>query len=386
MASLTKRPRSQYWTACFTGADGRRLKRSTKESNRQKAQKIADEFEQAARSERTATQTREVIADLHEQITGESLPNTSLRQYLEEWLESKLPTVGHSAQLLYRRSADRLADFLGGRANEPMTSITREDLVRFRNAEGERVSASTANNLLKCAKRIFRDAYRDRLIVENPGEFVEPLRARVADRDQQRRPFTTGELQHLLKVANPEWTSMILFGLYTGQRLGDISRLLWRDVDIAKGMITFHISKTDRIHRTGIAEPLREFLEGRAGDLDMPVHPEAHRIVNKQDGRTGTLSRQFGEILQAAGLREKRTRSHHKDKDKNGRDGKRTMQPLTFHSLRRTTTTMLHEAGVPAAIAQEIIGHNSKEVHDIYISIGKSAVDDALGKLPEIRS
>ena len=62
MASLWKREHSQYWTACFTAADGRQLKRSTKTSDRKLALKIAEQFEQAARRKRTARQVREVIA------------------------------------------------------------------------------------------------------------------------------------------------------------------------------------------------------------------------------------------------------------------------------------------------------------------------------------
>ncbi|MGA8659217.1 MAG: hypothetical protein WB586_24060 [Chthoniobacterales bacterium] len=31
----------------------------------------------------------------------------------------------------------------------------------------------------------------------------------------------------MVDVADPEWQSMILFGLYTGQRLGDVARLTW---------------------------------------------------------------------------------------------------------------------------------------------------------------
>jgi len=44
--------------------------------------------------------------------------------------------------------------------------------------------------------------------------------------------FTLPELRSLLAVANDEWKSLILFGLYTGQRLGDLARLTWQNVDL----------------------------------------------------------------------------------------------------------------------------------------------------------
>mgnify|MGYP006915294218 CR=1 FL=1 len=42
MASVWKHPNSPFWTACFTCLDGRRKKRSTKETNRRKAEKLAE--------------------------------------------------------------------------------------------------------------------------------------------------------------------------------------------------------------------------------------------------------------------------------------------------------------------------------------------------------
>jgi integrase len=40
--------------------------------------------------------------------------------------------------------------------------------------------------------------------------------------EQDARPFTLREIQRVLAVADPEWQSLIKFGLYTGQRLGDL--------------------------------------------------------------------------------------------------------------------------------------------------------------------
>jgi hypothetical protein len=52
---------------------------------------------------------------------------------------------------------------------------------------------------------------------------------------------------------------------------------------------------------------------------------------------------------------------------------------LQFHfseaSLRRTVTTFLHEAGVPSAVAQALIGHDSEAMHELYISVGREALE-----------
>ncbi|MES2707976.1 MAG: hypothetical protein V4726_15390, partial [Verrucomicrobiota bacterium] len=62
MASLRKKATSTYWFACFALPDGRRAQRSTKTADRRLAQKLADQFESAARDKITATQARKIIS------------------------------------------------------------------------------------------------------------------------------------------------------------------------------------------------------------------------------------------------------------------------------------------------------------------------------------
>jgi hypothetical protein len=45
VASVWRHPESQYWTACFHDENGRQRRITTKETNRKKALKIAEEFE-----------------------------------------------------------------------------------------------------------------------------------------------------------------------------------------------------------------------------------------------------------------------------------------------------------------------------------------------------
>jgi hypothetical protein len=86
-------------------------------------------------------------------------------------------------------------------------------------------------------------------------------------------------------------------------------------------------------------------------------------------------------LLAAAGLREKK---NHKSAGK-GRGSRRDVEPLSFRSLRRTATTMLHEAGVPAAVAQALIGHDSEAMHELYVSVGRDALQKATEALPEVQ-
>jgi integrase len=80
------------------------------------------------------------------------------------------------------------------------------------------------NHQVKFLRMVFRNARRDAIVGDDPAEFVDTVRK---GNTAARRPFTVPELKATLSVANPEWRSMILFGLYTGQRLGDVATLTW---------------------------------------------------------------------------------------------------------------------------------------------------------------
>ena len=262
-----------------------------------------------------------------------------------------------------------------------LSEVTREHVTGFRNQQAKALAAKTVNHDLKCLKMIFKAARRDGAVIEDPSEFVETVRGGVTT--EKRRPFTIPEIQAVLSIADEEWRSMIRFGLYTGQRLSDLATLTWANVDLARGEIRLATRKTGRRMILPLAAPLRKHIEDLpTGDkADAPIHPRAFAIVAKET-RSGTLSNQFGDLLAQAGLREKK--SHVKATDGEGRSGRRESNALSFHCLRRTASTLLHEAGIPAAVAQELIGHDSAEVHRLYVNVGREAMEQAAAAFPEL--
>jgi integrase len=157
------------------------------------------------------------------------------------------------------------------------------------------------------------------------------------------------------------------FGLYTGQRLGDIATLRWNNLDLARGELRLSTRKTGKAIVLPLAASLRrqiEFSSTFSNEPSAPIHPKAFDLVERQR-KTGNLSNQFAELLAAARLRlKKKQKSTGKSRGK-----RRNIEPLSFHSLCRTATTLLHEAGVPSAVAQALIGHDSAEMHELYISV-----------------
>jgi integrase len=379
MASLTKRPTSNFWVACFTDRNGRRLKRSTATIDRKRAQKIAEQFEEAARRKRTAIQVRRVIAQLHRDITGDDFSHTSVHGFIDLWLERKEPEIAPSTLAFYRNAASKFLAFLGPAAEDDLTAVTRDQLTRFRNEQAKLFSATTANHQTKFLRMLFRAARRDALVADDPAEFVGTVRQRNRP---ERRPFTLDELRAVLVVADEEWKSMILCGIYTGQRLSDIAALTWANVDLARNEIRLVTRKTGKRMMIPIATPLARCLEAlpSSDDLHTPVHPRAYAIM-KMQGKSGHLSNQFADLLAQAGLRSKapHRKTHGRGRGARGEHGGN----LSFHCLRHTAVTLLKEAGVPDAAIMALVGHDSVAMSQHYTHIGRDALERAANALPD---
>ena len=192
--------------------------------------------------------------------------------------------------------------FLGPDAGRGMDEINREQITAFRNQRLTESATLTANTELKIIKMIFRNARQEDYLLKDPAEAVKTVKKRQS---VERRPFTIDELRAVLNVADPEWQSLIKFGLYTGQRLGDLALLSWTQIDLERGVIRLTTRKTGKPLQIPIATPLREHLLSMPSTDDprAPVHPRAHATVSRQFERVGTLSNQFSDLLIAAGLR-----------------------------------------------------------------------------------
>jgi len=172
-----------------------------------------------------------------------------------------------------------------------------------------------------------------------------------------------------------------LFGLYSGQRLGDIVSLTWDNIDIERNELRLRTRKTGKRLTIPIASPLRAHIDSLpvTDELGSPIHPRAFAMMKRQ-GILGNVSNQFADLLAAAGLREKLIHR----RTGNGRSGRRASNDLSFHSLRHTAVSLLKDAGVPQAVVQELIGHDSKAMSALYTHVGQEALSKAVAALPEL--
>jgi integrase len=251
MASIWKHPCSPYWMACFTtyvGVSAKQLKRTTATEDKKLARKIADELEEAARGARSPERIKSFLDEIEDLMarraahhafddalrmsTGSGLGSKTARGFIEAWVERTKSEVSCATWAKYDQTAKQFLASLEGKADQDMSTIRQEDIARFRDAQAQRVARSTANVMLKIVRIMFAAAETDGAIGRNEAKHVKKLKVR--NEGSARRAFTLKELKMILAQCDDEWHSLVLFGFYTGARLGDLALLTWQKPEAAR--------------------------------------------------------------------------------------------------------------------------------------------------------
>lgn len=284
-------------------------------------------------------------------------------------------------------AVNQLTDFFGDKL---LAKFTKHDLDAFktwrlkqgdlRGASGKLkpkdrnpVSLATVNRCLAILKHLLNEAHEAGLIVKNA---TKGSKAIDADAETARtRTLTDAEEMRLLascigtrtveykrkgknvkakvEADNPYLKALILLGLDSGLRRGEILTLDWQDIDTETGIIKIlgtH-TKTQRTRSVPMTSRTKAEL------LSLANFDASGRIFPFND-----FKRSWATALRVAGI-----------------------EGLTFHDLRRTFVTRLQAGGISIGIAAELAGHSRLETtQKHYTSIDNLAVvQDAATKINE---
>jgi integrase len=362
MASIHRdsQGRSPYWYCAFYGADGRRMLRSTKETDRKAAQKICFLWEKAGhaarRRELTAAAGRKVIAEMVAISSGEVLEFHSVQGWIRSWLVGKKGSTARATYAKYEQLLNGFLSHLGKRAEAPLASVSLGDIAAFRDRlRSEGRSVSTCNIARNVVSIAFAAARRQGLITHNPCEAVDNLRS--SDRaGLGREAFSHEEVLRLVTVAEDDWRGAIILAATSGLRLGDVANLRWEALDMEEGLLRVTTGKTGAVVVLPVHPDFAAWIATRSelGIAKASVFPELAR--RRADGRGG-LSHQFGLLVEKAGIVRRIT----------AREGKgRTVTSKSFHSLRHTFVSQLANSGVASEVRPRLVGHSDKGVHKKY--------------------
>ena len=372
MPSLWKRENSPFWTCCYTSADGQRLKKSTKQTDRKKALEVCLAIERAEHFAKAGTLTeqtaKKLIGEILERTTSEPLHSYKAGEWLAQWLAAKERVRAGKTGERYRQVIRDFTTSLGNRANLPLASITPKDVLAYRDASTEAGKMGrTANLSVKVVSAAFNAALRQGYITNNPCTALESLPVET----EEKGTFTPEQVTRLVKAADGDWKGAILLAYLTGARLRDVANIRWQSVDFKRQILTFTASKTKK----PIVIPLHPELEAHL--LKSPgigtafVFPS---LAGKGTGGKHGLSGRFSAIMEQAGI-----------EGKTNREGLRARTSLSFHSLRHSFNSALANAGVSQEIRQKLTGHASAEMNRIYTHHELAPLRAAIRVIPGIQ-
>jgi hypothetical protein len=162
MASIHKQPGKPFWFCAYSVFDpqthrSRRVFRSTKTRDKKQAQEICRTWHKAALKARngklSVDAAREVIArgvsDVFTVANVESLESHTVKSWCDTWLQAKTIETEESSHARYVRIIQRLLEFLGAKSNRDLSTLTANDIARFRDREASERSRATANLSVK---------------------------------------------------------------------------------------------------------------------------------------------------------------------------------------------------------------------------------------------
>jgi integrase len=380
MASLHRDPRgkSPYWYVAYRLADGRRTLRSTKERDfaraKIKAEAIVRFVEEESRADTNREFLNRIVEDTLRRLGHDTAPLAG--QWLTDWLAREQASVASTTYAKYSHAIKAFIASLGQRAKVKLSAIVEADCVAFRDKLLREGRAPSTVNLMVCniLKQAFKVALDSGLISRNPVALIRPLRTVKT----AKGTFSMEQVSALLTVAadfcgHGDWKGMILGGLYTGARIGDLAKLQWASVDLASQTITFTQGKTGGVVRIPMRPELREWLRAQR---QSEVHVFTTLCKLPVGGPTG-LSSRFGSLMRSAGIVAENAR------EARGGVG-RKVTLLSFHSFRHTFNSMLANAGVSQELRQAMTGHASAQINDKYTHLKMASLSEAVSKLPGI--
>lgn len=253
------------------------------EASRARAQKELEAYQSEARQQGRADH---LTARLIESKTGRKWKETPLAALPDIITGGKKRRARSQQHETWKRGAvEKFTAWASGRGLVTVLEITPDiarEYIESLYVPNEAGRTMTAASIRK-HKAAIGQALKRALPhgVENPFSGVD-VETTDGDRVYNREPLNPGEIETLLAAAAGDRTAfdLIVAGLSTGLRRGDVCRLRWESVDLRGGVLRLVTSKTKAELYLPILPRLREVLEARLAERAEDavfVFPEAER-------------------------------------------------------------------------------------------------------------
>ena len=261
-------------------------------------------------------------------------------------------------------------------------------------AEKKGLSVNTIDGIHTVLRQVLQTAVDDGYLVINPAEkaLFELRRAHEYEREE-KYALTTMEEQRFLSFLGKSrefghWKNLFTVLFETGMRVGELTGLIWDDIDFEREEITvgralcyycrdgkcgyhIHMPKTKNGIRTipmmgktkEALQAERKTQETDGQESSMIIDGLSDFVFLNRYGRVyhgGTINRAIRRIVNASNAQI----------DAGEADERYRIRPFSVHSTRHTFTTKAVLSGMPIKALQKILGHTDIRTSlDIYCHI-----------------
>ncbi len=316
------RRKNGYWYVRFE----RGKERSLRTKDRRLAERLFKEIQKEALRGRLVFLEKEQKIDL----------KTFSKEYLQWAVYYKSPET-------VRRDKLALNNLLQIVGNKPLRGISVRDVEKFFAVCLERGRKQSGINVdYRHLKAAFNKALEWGYIKSNPFSRIKPLKVPK----EPPRYLSPEEVLRVLEALkdDPDFHDIVLFTLETGCRRQEILRLTTEDLDFEHGFVYIR-GKGNKVRAVPMTSRIRELLKRRCDGRKGKVFPAWHK---------DTITKKWKKLMKRLGM------------------------DYRFHHLRHTTASWLAIQGVPLQFIQELLGHSSVTVTQIYAHLNPNVLRESL--------
>jgi integrase len=333
---LSKRSNGVYYL-WYEDENGSKRKVSTRHKRKSDALKFVNEFKNREREKRIR------------------IKNVSLSKFKDEYLEYS--QHNHTAGTKRKHFESAFNEFIRHIGDFPLNSISYKQIETFLSAKRTEASAWTARRCYIALSSAFETARKWGYIRENIFRQIK----RPEPPEQRPLFLTKQQFNQLLDgVDDKDFRELIITGVSTGLRLGELVNLEWEHVDLIRRIIdvvntTEHVTKNKKSRSIPLSEQMHRLLALRKERS--VCRYVFHRNLRKYNDEY--VSKQFKKFVRKAKLNDK----------------------IHFHTLRHTFASWLVQSGVSLYEVQRLLGHSNISTTMVYSHLQVEERHDTVNKI-----